>query len=151
EAFAAQAAVALRQERLAEQAAAVGPLSEVDRLRTALLSAVSHDLRTPLASARAAVDGLRSHDVTFTDADRDELLDTVGMSLDRLGRLVDNLLDMSRLQAGALGLAPEAMSMPDVIARALDDLGSAGKDVTVHMPDDAADVYADPALVERVI
>ena len=60
EAFAAQAAVALRQERLAAQAAAIGPLAEMDRLRTALLNAVSHDLRTPLASAKAAVSGLRS-------------------------------------------------------------------------------------------
>src|SRR5205823_13521361 len=62
EAFAAQAAIALRQERLAEQAAAVKPLAEADKLRTALLSAVSHDLRTPLASAKAAVGSLRAHD-----------------------------------------------------------------------------------------
>ena len=129
EAFAAQAAVALRQERLAEQAAAVGPLAEVDKLRTALLSAVSHDLRTPLASAKAAVNGLRSHDVVFSEADRDELLATVEESLDRLTRLVDNLLDMSRLQAGALGLAPQAMSIAETIAKALDDLGPAGRDV----------------------
>ena len=127
EAFAAQAAVALRAERLTEQAATVGSLSEVDKMRTALLSAVSHDLRTPLASARAAVDGLRSSDVAFSDADRDELLSTVDESLERLTRLVDNLLDMSRLQAGALGFAPQPMSMADAVARALDDLGPAGR------------------------
>ena len=108
EAFAAQAAVALRQERLAEQAAAARPLAEADRLRTALLSAVSHDLRTPLASAKAAVGSLRSHDVAFSDDDRDELLATAEESLDRLIRLVENLLDMSRLQAGALGMSPAA-------------------------------------------
>jgi two-component system sensor histidine kinase KdpD len=151
EAFAAQAAIALRQERLTEQAAAVGPLSEVDKLRTALLSAVSHDLRTPLSSAKAAVDGLRSRDVTFTEAEREELLATVGESLDRLNRLVDNLLDMSRLQAGALGLSPEPMSMAEAVAKALDDLGAPGRGVALHIPDEPPDVYADPALIERVL
>jgi two-component system sensor histidine kinase KdpD len=151
EAFAAQAAVALRAERLAEQAATVGSLSEVDKMRTALLSAVSHDLRTPLASARAAVDGLSSHDVEFSDADRDELLATIGESLERLTRLVDNLLDMSRLQAGALGLAPQPMSMADAVARTLDDLGSPGRAVALHVPDEPPEVNADPALIERVL
>jgi two-component system, OmpR family, sensor histidine kinase KdpD len=151
EAFAAQAAVALRAERLAEQAATVGSLSEVDKMRTALLSAVSHDLRTPLASARAAIDGLRSHDVAFSEADREELLSTVGESLERLTRLVDNLLDMSRLQAGALGLAPQPMSMADAVARALDDLGPTGRAVTLRVPDEPPEVNADPALIERVL
>ncbi len=148
EAFAAQAAVALRQERLAEQAAAVGSLAEVDKLRTALLSAVSHDLRTPLASAKAAADGLRSTDVAFSDDDRDELLATIGESLDRLTRLVDNLLDMSRLQAGALGLRPEPLSMADLVSRAVDDVGSG---VTVVIPTESPDVHADPALTERIL
>jgi two-component system sensor histidine kinase KdpD len=151
EAFAAQAAVALRQERLAEQAAAVDTLSEVDKLRTALLSAVSHDLRTPLASAKAAVDGLRSEDVSFSDADRDELLATAAESLDRLNRLVENLLDMSRLQAGALGLYPQAMSMDDAVAKTLDDLGPAGSTIVVHIPDESPEVHADPVLIERVL
>jgi two-component system sensor histidine kinase KdpD len=151
EAFAAQAAVAYRQERLTEQAATVTTLSEVDKLRTALLSAVSHDLRTPLASAKAAIDGLRSSDVDFTETDRDELLTTAAESLDRLSRLVENLLDMSRLQAGALGMYPQSMSMDDAVARALDDLGSASSEITVHMPDEAPEVRADPMLIERVL
>jgi two-component system sensor histidine kinase KdpD len=151
EAFAAQAAVALRQERLAEQAAAVGSLAEVDKMRTALLSAVSHDLRTPLASAKAAVDGLRSTDVAFSDSDRDELLATIGISLERLTRLVDNLLDMSRLQAGALGLHPEPMSMAEALNRAIDDLGADGAAVEVVLGRDEPDVYADPVLIERVL
>jgi two-component system, OmpR family, sensor histidine kinase KdpD len=151
EAFAAQAAVALRSERLAEQAAELGSLSEVDKMRTALLAAVSHDLRTPLASARAAVDGLLSQDVAFSDEDRDELLATVGESLERLTRLVDNLLDMSRLQAGALGLYPQPMSMADAVAKALDDLGPAGLAVTLVVPDEPPEVNADPAMIERVL
>ena len=152
EAFAAQAAVALRQERLAEQAAAVGPLSEVDKMRTALLSAVSHDLRTPLASAKAAVDGLRSDDVAFSDADRDELLATVGESLDRLTRLVDNLLDMSRLQAGALGLLPAADEHGRGASRGRSTTSvPPGAAVALHVPDEPPEVHADPALIERVL
>jgi two-component system sensor histidine kinase KdpD len=151
QAFAAQAAVALRQERLAEQAAAAGTLAEADKLRTALLSAVSHDLRTPLASARAAITSLRSHDVVFDEHDRDELLATADESLDRLVRLVENLLDMSRLQAGVLGTSVQAMSVAEAVAKAVEDLGTAGRDVDIHVPDDLAEINADPALLERIL
>ncbi|GIJ52370.1 sensor histidine kinase [Virgisporangium aliadipatigenens] len=151
EAFAAHAAIALRQQRLAEQAATAGSLAEVDRLRTALLSAVSHDLRTPLASAKAAVGGLRSPGVTFSDADRDELLATAEESIDKLHRLVENLLDMSRLQAGALALVSQPVSVAEVIARAVDDLGPDGDDVRVAVPDELPEIHADPALVERIL
>ncbi len=151
EAFAAQAAIALRQQRLAEQAAAVKPLAEADKLRTALLSAVSHDLRTPLASAKAAVTSLRSHDVAFSDADRDELLATADESLDRLVRLVENLLDMSRLQAGALGAHPEPLSAAEAVAKAIDDLGPTAGTVAIHVPDELAEIHADPALLERIL
>ncbi|MEV6522385.1 DUF4118 domain-containing protein [Longispora sp. NPDC051575] len=151
EAFAAQAAVALRQERLAEQAATAAPLAEVDRLRTALLRAVSHDLRSPLASATAAVSSLRSTEVAFSEADREELLATADESLERLGRLVENLLDMSRLQAGALGTRPEAFGVGEVVPRAVDDLGVRSLAVAVRTPHDLPDVYADPALVERIL
>ncbi len=151
EAFAAQAAAALNSQRLAEQAAAAGPLAEVDKMRTALLSAVSHDLRTPLASAKAAANGLRSEGVVFSDGDRDELLATIEESLDRLTRLVENLLDMSRLQAGALATSPQPMSMGETIATALDELGADGRDIVVHVPEDLPEVYADPVLVERIL
>jgi two-component system sensor histidine kinase KdpD len=105
-AFAAYAAVALEQQRLAAAAEAARPIAEADRMRTALLAAVSHDLRTPLASAKAAVTSLRSPDVQWGAEDHDELLATADESLDRLAGLVDNLLDMSRLQAGALSVFP---------------------------------------------
>jgi two-component system, OmpR family, sensor histidine kinase KdpD len=151
EAFAAQAAVALRQERFAEQAALAQPLAEADRMRTALLAAVSHDLRTPLAGAKAAVGSLRSNDVAFTEADQQELLATADESLDRLARLVDNLLDMSRLQAGALGLSLTEIGIEEAVPRALDELGDAGRTVTVSFPDELPAVPADPALLERVL
>jgi two-component system, OmpR family, sensor histidine kinase KdpD len=151
EAFAAQAAVAFRQERLAERAESATQISEADRMRSALLSAVSHDLRTPLASAKAAVTSLRSPDVSFSDADRDELLATAEESLDRLIRLVENLLDMSRLQAGALGVHAQLMSVVEAIPRAIDELGESGKNITVHVPDELAEVRADPGLLERIL
>jgi len=151
EAFAAQAAVALRQERLAAEAAAAKPLAEADKMRTALLAAVSHDLRTPLASAKAAVTSLRSKEVSYTDEDRDELLATADESLDRLSRLVANLLDMSRLQAGALGVSMAPIGLEDAVPRALDELGQAGRSVTLHIPEDLPAVRADPGLLERVL
>ncbi|MFE9960121.1 DUF4118 domain-containing protein [Micromonospora sp. NPDC005299] len=151
EAFAAQAAVALRQERLAVQAAAVRPLAEANRMRTALLAAVSHDLRTPLASAKAAVSSLRSHDVEFDADDREELLVTADESLDRLARLVANLLDMSRLQAGALGVTATAIGLEDAVPRALDELGPVAADVTTDIPADLPAADADPGLLERVL
>jgi two-component system sensor histidine kinase KdpD len=151
EAFAAQTAVALRQQRLAAEAEQVRPLAEADRMRTALLSAVSHDLRTPLASAKAAVDSLRSPDVDWSQEDLDELATTAAESLDRLDRLVANLLDMSRLQAGALGMSIQPLAVEDVVARALDSLGADAADVQIQIPDDLPEVLADPVLLERVL
>jgi two-component system sensor histidine kinase KdpD len=151
EAFAAQAAVALRQERLAEQAAKAKPLEEADKMRTALLAAVSHDLRTPLASAMAAVASLRSPDVDFSDHDKQELLAAADESHQRLYRLIENLLDMSRLQAGALGVAATTIWLEDAVPGALDELGEPGRTVAVHISDDLPAVHADPGLLQRVL
>ncbi|HKA69320.1 MAG TPA: DUF4118 domain-containing protein [Actinomycetes bacterium] len=151
EAFAAQAAVALRQQRLAEEAAKAKPLADADRMRTALLAAVSHDLRTPLASAMAAVAGLRSSEVAFSEADKQELLATAAESLDRLARLVGNLLDMSRLQAGVLGVTTASIWLEDAVPAALDELGEAGRTVQVRIPDDLSAASGDPGLLQRVL
>lgn len=151
EAFAAQAALALRQERLAQEAARARPLEEADKMRTALLAAVSHDLRTPLASAMAAVDSLRSPEISFSDADRDELLATAAESHDRLYRLIQNLLDMSRLQTGALGVAATAVGLEDAVPAVLDEIGEAGRHVNVSIPADLPTVNADPGLLQRIL
>jgi two-component system, OmpR family, sensor histidine kinase KdpD len=150
-AFAAYAATAREQQRLAAEAEAARPLAEADRMRTALLAAVSHDLRTPLASAKAAVTSLRSRDVEWAAEDRDELLATADESLDRLSRLVDNLLDMSRLQAGALAVFPSPADLEEIVARALDDLGPAARVVIVEIPHTLPEVEVDPGILERVI
>jgi two-component system, OmpR family, sensor histidine kinase KdpD len=150
-AFAAYAAVALEQQRLVAAAEAARPIAEADRMRTALLAAVSHDLRTPLASAKAAVTSLRSADIQWGAEDRNELLATADESLDRLAHLVDNLLDMSRLQAGALAVFPRPAGLDDIVARALDDLGIGRKAVVVDIPDTLPAVRVDPGILERVI
>ena len=150
-AFATYAGVALEQQRLSAEAEAAKPIAEADRMRTALLAAVSHDLRTPLASAKAAVDSLRSPDVPWSEADVGELLATAGESLDRLTHLVENLLDMSRLQAGALSLFPRPVGVDEVIARVLNDLGPAAGGVGVDIPGELPAVVADPAILERVV
>jgi two-component system sensor histidine kinase KdpD len=151
EAFAAQTALALRQHRLAEEAEQARPLAEADRMRTALLTAVSHDLRSPLSSAKAAVESLRTGEVTWTQVEREELLATADESLDRLDRLVANLLDMSRLQAGALGVAAQPVAVEEVVSPAIDHLGPAGSAVRVQVPDGLPDVIADPSLLVRVL
>jgi two-component system sensor histidine kinase KdpD len=150
-AFAAYAAAALEQRRLSAEAEAARPIAEADKMRTALLAAVSHDLRTPLASAKAAVTSLRSHDVQWSPDDRDELLATADESLDRLSHLVDNLLDMSRLQAGALAVFPRPADLAEIVARSLDDIGPTSKAVTLDIPDDLPEVAVDPGILERVI
>ncbi|SHJ65976.1 two-component system, OmpR family, sensor histidine kinase KdpD [Nocardiopsis flavescens] len=151
EAFAAQAAVALRQERLAREAATVKPLAEADRMRTALLSAVSHDLRAPLASAKASVTSLRSREVDFGEEDREGLLALADESLDRLTRLVTDLLDMSRLQAGVLGVGLEPLALRESVFAALAQLGPEGAAVRVEVPGELPDVRADPGLLDRVL
>jgi two-component system, OmpR family, sensor histidine kinase KdpD len=149
--FGVQAGIVVAQRELAEAAAAAKPLAEADRLRTALLAAVSHDLRSPLASATAAVDSLSTTDISWAADEREELLATARESLERLTRLVENLLDMSRLQAGALSVLNAPTRLDDVVPLALDALGSEGERVVVDIPDSLPEVIADPALLERVI
>jgi two-component system sensor histidine kinase KdpD len=150
-AFASYAAVALDQQRLAAEAQAAKPIAAADKMRTALLTAVSHDLRTPLASAKAAVTSLRSRDVDWAAEDHDELLATADESLDRLTHLVDNLLDMTRLRAGALSLFPRSAGLDEIVSRALDNLDPAARGVTVDIPDSLPEINVDPAILERVI
>ncbi|MFY9933469.1 MAG: DUF4118 domain-containing protein [Streptosporangiaceae bacterium] len=150
-AFASYAAAALDAQRLAAEAQAAKPIAAADRMRTALLAAVSHDLRTPLASAKAAVTSLRSADVNWAAEDHDELLATADESLDRLTHLVDNLLDMSRLQAGALSLFPRPAGLDEIVSQALDNLGPAARGITVDIPESLPEINVDPAILERVI
>jgi two-component system, OmpR family, sensor histidine kinase KdpD len=148
--FAAQAAAALDRDRLRTQAAQAEALAEGNRMRTALLAAVSHDLRTPLASIKASVSTLRQTDVQWTAADEAALLATIEQGADRLDALIGNLLDMSRLSAGSLRpfLRPTAIDeVAPVALRGLD----AGGSVQLAVPDGLPLVRTDPGLLERVL
>jgi two-component system sensor histidine kinase KdpD len=151
-AFAAQATAALERRRLVRAAAEAETLAAADRMRTALLAAVSHDLRTPLAAAMAAVGTLRDPDLDVSAADRAELLEAAEQSLDRLARLVENLLDMSRLQAGALKLNLESVDLVEIVGRAVDDEPDATGRVTLEPPAPGTPpALADGALLERAV
>jgi two-component system sensor histidine kinase KdpD len=153
-AFATEVAVAYQQRQLTQQADTALELAETDRARTALLNAVSHDLRTPIASAKAAVSSLLSDEVAWSEQDQQELLQNADHALDRLTALVTNLLDLSRLQAGALSVVSHPVGLDDIVSRALLPSGSGRSAVTpvdVDVSPDLPEVLADPGLLERVI
>jgi len=149
-AFVSQLESGLVQRRLTTEAAGAKPLAEADRLRSALLAAVSHDLRRPLASATAAVSSLRSPDVKLSAADRAELLATADESLVALSALVTDLLDVTRLQAGAMGVALRPVALDDVVGGALDELGLAPGQVTLDLSAVPL-VDADAPLLQRAV
>jgi two-component system sensor histidine kinase KdpD len=148
--YTAQAVAALDRARLRTQAAQAEALAEGDRMRTALLRAVSHDLRTPLASIKASVSSLRQTDVHWSAEDEAELLANIEQNADRLDALVGNLLDMGRLQAGSLEPFLRATAVDEVAPVALRGLDDADQLVIV-VPDDLPLVRADPGLLERVL
>jgi two-component system, OmpR family, sensor histidine kinase KdpD len=148
--YAAQAAAALDRERLRTQASQAEALAEGNRMRTALLAAVSHDLRTPLASIKASVSSLRQTDVQWSPADEADLLATIEQNADRLDALIGNLLDMSRLHTGSLQpfLRPTAIDeVAPVAVGGLDD----SLRLELAVPEGFPLVLADPGLLERVL
>lgn len=150
-AIAAQLDTALGFRDLTAVASEVAPLAEADRVRTALLAAVGHDLRRPLAAATAAVTGLRSADVDWSSEDRNDLLETAEQSLGSLAGLVTDLLDVSRLQAGVLGVAVRPVGVEDVVLPALEELGLGPADVELDLPEEPVQILADPGLLQRVL
>ena len=149
-AFAAQAAVAYRQRLLAQAASDAEPIAASARLRAALLNALSHDLRTPLASAKAAVSSLRDPDVEWSAEVAAELLTGADDALDRLTALVTDLLDLSRLEADALPVLRKEVGLDDVVSRALDHVAR-GVRVDLDVPATLPAVVTDPGLLERVV
>ncbi len=148
--YAAQAAAALERERLRIQAGQSEALAEGNRMRTALLAAVSHDLRTPLASVKAAVSTLRQDDVLWTAADQATLLAAIEEGADRLDALISNLLDMSRIQTGAVQPFLRAVSLDEVaplLLRSIDGGDRMGLDI----PEDLPLLATDPGLLERAL
>ena len=147
----AQLETAVENWRLEEEARRIEPIAASDRVRGALLAALGHDLRRPLAAATAAVGGLRTAADRLTAKDRRELLDTAGESLAALSALVTDLLDVSRMQAGALSIAVAPVHPADVIAPALDELGLGSAQVELALDPVGVWVLADPVLLQRVL
>ena len=151
-AFTAQATAALERGRLAESAARAANLQAADAMRTALLAAVSHDLRTPLAAARAAVNTLADAELSLGRGDREELLEIAEDSLTRLTRLVEDLLDMSRLQAGAMSPRLAPLDVHEVLAPALESLDTGADRVRIApQHPDIPQILADGPLLERAV
>lgn len=147
----AQLAATLEHEHLTETARQIEPIAASDRVRGALLSALSHDLRRPLAAASAAVGGLKAAGHDLASAQKRELLDTAEESLGALATLVTDLLDVSRLQAGVLTIAEIPTDPAETIAPALDELHLGPTDVTLALNHGDAVAHADPVLLQRVL
>ncbi|MEV7611960.1 sensor histidine kinase KdpD [Streptomyces sp. NPDC089799] len=148
-AFAAQAAVALDRQRLLGEAEEARRLAEANRIRTALLAAVSHDLRTPLAGIKASVTSLRSEDVEWSEEDRAELLVGIEQGADRLAHLIGNLLDMSRLNTGTVVPLVRETDLDEVVPMAL---GGVPEDsVELDIPETLPMVAVDRGLLERAV
>jgi len=150
EAVAGQALLALRHQQAAADAADARRRADATQLRTALLQAVGHDLRSPLAAIKAAAGTLRAPDLRLSDDDRDELAATVEESADRLTALVANLLDSSRIATGSVVPALRPVGFDDVVPLALRGVEHADR-VEVDVGDALPEVLADPGLLERVI
>ncbi|WP_433593511.1 ATP-binding protein [Nocardia sp. CA-145437] len=154
-AVANQAAGLVQQKQLRAEASAAQAVMEADKLRRALLSAVSHDLRTPLAAAKAAVSSLRSDDVEFSPEDTAELLETIEESVDQLTALVGNLLDSSRLAVGVITPQMRKVYLDEVVHHALMGMGTRGMRRTtmdrVKVDVGTIAVHADSGLLERVL
>ncbi|GGW24980.1 sensor histidine kinase [Streptomyces alanosinicus] len=150
-AFAAQAAVVLDRQRLQSEADRAKELAEGNRIRTALLAAVSHDLRTPLAGIKAAVTSLRSDDVEWSEQDQAELLEAIEEGADRLDHLVGNLLDMSRLQTGTVVPIIRETDLDEVVPMALGGVPNPEECVDLDIPETLPMVHVDRGLLERAV
>ena len=152
-AFANHLASALERAQLREQAVRAQLLDEIDRLRRALVGAVSHDLRTPLATIKVAASTLLDSQAALRGPEAKELLGLIDLQADRLNRLVSNLLDMTRIQSGALELRRRPTTLSELFDEALAALGSSADvdRVRWHAPPDLPDVDIDPVLICQVL
>jgi two-component system sensor histidine kinase KdpD len=143
-------AAAIDREQLAERARDAESLRRSDAVKTAVLRSVSHDLRSPITAIMAASDVLTGSG-ELTEHEREELLDSIRLQVRRLDRLVANLLDLSRLEAGAASPSPELWTIDGLLARALEALGPDNERVDIELPDDSPAVNVDPAQLEHAL
>jgi two-component system sensor histidine kinase KdpD len=150
DAVAGQALLALRNQQVSAEASEVRRRADATELRTALLSAVGHDLRTPLTSIKAAAGSLRDADLRLSEADRTELAATIEESADRLTGVVNNLLDSSRIATGAITPLLQPVRYDEIALLALRGLDDVDR-VRIELADDLPEVRADPGLLERIV
>ncbi len=143
--------IAIDRERLAGEALEAEALRRSDAMKTAVLRAVSHDLRTPLMAILTSASALSRDDLELGREDRSQLSGTILAEAERLNRLVGNLLDLSRLQAGAAQPAPDVWTVDDLVVQALDELGDAGRRVEVALPDESPAVRVDAHQIQSVL
>jgi two-component system sensor histidine kinase KdpD len=143
--------IAIDRERLAREALEAEALRRSDAMKTAVLRAVSHDLRTPLMAILTSASALAREDLELGRDDRGQLAETILAEAERLDRLVGNLLDLSRLQAGAVRPAPDVWTVDDLVVQALDALGDAGGRVHVSLPEETAAVRVDAHQVQSAL
>jgi two-component system sensor histidine kinase KdpD len=150
--FANQAALAVERGQQEEERNRAVALQETDRLRTALLNSVSHDLRTPLASIKASASSLLDPEVRWSEAEREEFLATINSEVDRLTRLVHNLLDMSRIEAGALDPRLVECSLAEVVGPVARRARTASRQrIDVDVPEELPPVLVDPVRLDQVL
>jgi len=149
EVFAAQSVLAVDRERMTREAERGERLRQTDNVRTAVLAALSHDLRTPLSTIKASVSSLRDRSITWSEADQTELLAATDAAADQLDALLENLLDLSRLQTGAVVPLRRPSSVDEVVHKAM--IGIPGDRVHDTIPDDLPLIDTDAGLLERVI
>ena len=153
DAFANQAAIAIERASLVEQARQSEILEITDKLQSALLNSISHDLRTPLVSITGALSSLADESFDLNDATRQSLIETARSEADRLNRLVGNLLDMTRLEAGAVRVKAEPCDIQDVIGSALEQLEARkeNRSINVNVPSDLPFISMDFVLISHVL
>ena len=143
--------LATRSRRLASEAVEAEKLRQADAVKTAVLHAVSHDLRSPLTAIRTASEGLDNPSVQLDARERDELFETIRIEVQRLERLVENLLDLSRLEAGPARRTPELWTVDALLASALEQLGPEADRVETDIADDVGLVRVDGPQLHRVL
>ncbi len=149
--FGSQILILLERQLLEENERELSDIRQADQMRVALLNAVSHDLRGPLASSKAAISSLLNNEVTWSPEDQKELLDSANHSLDQLNHLIENLLDMSRLEAGTIFLNWRNVGVEDAVSGAIKSLKSPTNMIEINIDPALPPIKGDPILLERVI
>ena len=149
--FGSQILILLERQSLEESKKYLTEIREADQMRSALLAAVSHDLRGPLASTKAAISSLMNKEIVWSKDDQMELLDTANHSLNQLNGLIENLLDMSRLEANAISIHWRTMDVADVLSAAIKYFRSRKDRFRIKYDPDMPAITIDPILLERVL